>query len=77
MERFLTVPPDLTWEELVLILKSYDYHEIRAGKTSGSRRKFADEEQNIVLLHKPHPANIVKKYVIKQLIENLKEKGKI
>jgi hypothetical protein len=28
-------------------------------------------------LHKPHPVNIVKEYAIKQLIEHLKEKGKI
>ncbi|MBC7417707.1 MAG: type II toxin-antitoxin system HicA family toxin [Pedobacter sp.] len=75
--RFLTVPADLTWDELILILRGYGYQEIRLGKTSGSRRKFVDEEENIVILHKPHPANIVKKYVIKQLIENFKEKGKI
>lgn len=75
--RFLTVPPDFTWEELVLILKFYDYHEIKTGKTSESRRRFADQAQNVILLHKPHPANIVKKYVLRQLIENLEEKGKI
>ena len=75
--RFLTVPADLTWDELILILRGYGYQEIRLGKTSCSRRKFVDEEENIVILHKPHPTNIVKKYVIKQLIENFKEKGKI
>ena len=30
-----------------------------------------------ILLHKPHPSNVIKKYAIKQLIMNLKEKGDI
>lgn len=77
VERFLLVPTDFTWDELVNVLSFYGYVEIIKGKTAGSRRKFADKEKNMILLHKPHPANIVKKYAIKQVIENLKEKGKI
>ncbi|HEX8356063.1 MAG TPA: type II toxin-antitoxin system HicA family toxin [Segetibacter sp.] len=77
IERFLLIPKDLTWEELVTVLSSYGYKEIKKGKTGGSRRKFVDEIQNVISLHKPHPANVVKPYVIRQVIESLNEKGKI
>lgn len=71
IDRFLSIPSDFTWDELQQLLKSFGYKEIKVGKTAGSRRKFIDNDNNIILLHKPHPANIVKKYVIRQLIENL------
>lgn len=75
--RFLSMPADLTWDEIVTVLKFYGYIEINTGKTAGSRKRFVDGTCHIMLLHKPHPAKIVKKYAIKQVIENLKEKGKI
>ncbi|HNL82125.1 MAG TPA: type II toxin-antitoxin system HicA family toxin [Chitinophagaceae bacterium] len=77
IERFLSVPSDFTWNELVKLLSQYGYTEFNKGKTAGSRRKFADENNNIILLHEPHPAKVVKKYAIRQILENLKEKGKI
>lgn len=77
IERFLSIPSDLTWDELVKVLSYYGYGEFTKGKTAGSRRKFADDHKNIILLHKLHPANIVKKYAIRQVIETLKEQGKI
>ena len=78
VERFLLIPKDLTWEELMTILSFYGYQEIKKGKTGGSRRKFSDDDKNVIgFLHKPHSVNIVKEYAIKQLIEHLKEKGKI
>ena len=77
LQRLLSVPKDLTWEELVKILSQFGYEELKKGKTGGSRRKFADEKHNIIILHKPHPGNIVKEYAIKQVIVQLKEKGHI
>lgn len=75
-DRFLSVPLDFTWDELVKLLAFYGYKEINTGKTSGSRRRFADGH-SIILLHKPHPSNIVKKYAIRQIIETLEQNGKI
>ena len=75
--RLLSVPRDLTWEELTKILGQFGFAELRKGKTGGSRRKFADEKKNVIILHKPHPGNIVKEYAIKQVITQLKEKGYI
>ncbi|HEX9509842.1 MAG TPA: type II toxin-antitoxin system HicA family toxin [Puia sp.] len=77
IQRLLAIPKDLTWEELVKILAQFGYSELKKGKTGGSRRKFADDKKNIIILHKPHPGNIVKEYVIKQVTWHLKEKGHI
>ena len=77
LQRLLSIPKDFTWEELVKILVQFGYAELKKGKTGGSRRKFADEKKNIIILHKPHPGNIVKEYALKQVITQLKEKGHI
>ncbi|MDB5192255.1 MAG: hypothetical protein JWQ96_1818 [Segetibacter sp.] len=75
--RLLSKPKDLTWDELIKILASFGYEEIKKGKTGGSRRRFVDHNNNVIMLHKPHPLNIVKPYVIKQVIEHLQERGQI
>lgn len=77
LQRLLSNPKDFTWDELVKILSIYGYTEIKKGKTGGSRRKFADENKNIISLYKPHPSNIIKEYAIKEVIAHLKEKGHI
>ncbi len=75
--RFLSIPKDFTWDELVKVLSSYGYTEMKNTKTGGSRRKFVDNDKNILSLHKPHPSAIVKSYAIKQVIETLQERGQI
>jgi hypothetical protein len=77
LQRLLSVPRDFTWEELVKLLGVFGYVELKKGKTGGSRRKFADENKNVIILHKPHPGNIVKEYAIRQIITQLKDKGYI
>lgn len=75
VEKFKSVPADLTWAELTTILGILGFKEISSGKTSGSRCKFMNKNKVILIFHKPHPGNIVKKYVIEQTLENLMEKG--
>lgn len=77
LERLLSYPKDFTWDELESILFHFGYLEYKQGKTSGSRRKFADANKNIISFHKPHPGNILKAYVIKEVIAHFKEKGHI
>ena len=77
LQRLLSIPKDFTWEELVKILAHFGYYELKTGKTGGSRRKFTDVKKNIIILHKPHPGNIVKEYSIRQVALHLKEKGLI
>lgn len=75
LQRLLSFPSDFTWEELIKILIHFGYAELKKGKTGGSRRKFADSKNNIIILHKPHPGNIVKVYALKQVVWHLREKG--
>lgn len=77
IERLLSKPTDFTWEELIKILAHFGYKELKTGKTGGSRRKFADETKSLIVLHEPHPRNILKRYQIDLVIAELKEKGKI
>lgn len=75
--RFLCRAKDLTWKELVLVLRFYGYEALPPGKTGGSRIKFSDQRKRIISLHKPHLTPIVKLYVIEQIISTLKENGQI
>jgi hypothetical protein len=75
--RFKTRPRDFTWDELVRLLHYLGYGEITAGKTSGSRYRFMDESSHKLKFHRPHSDSAVKMYVIDDLIEKLKQVGKI
>jgi len=75
LQRLLSIPRDFTWAELVTLLAYFGFEELKKGKTGGSRRKFADAQKRIIILHKPHPGNIVKEYALRQVIEHLKDKG--
>ena len=48
INKFLNKPKDLTYEELVQIMKFYGYVEIATGKTSGSRKKFKNKANDII-----------------------------
>jgi len=73
-ERFQSKPKDFSWEELAVLLIKLGYKQLEG---NGSRVKFIDKENNIINLHKPHPKNIVKEYLIKQVSDHLKERGKL
>lgn len=73
IQKFLNNPKDLTWDELIKILNYYGFEELKTGKTGGSARKFENKNGIPINIHKPHPKNIVKEYVIKLIINALKE----
>lgn len=77
IKRFLTLPKDFTWDEAKTMLISLGYSLRNKGKTSGSRVIFVCEGRKPLLLHKPHPGNIMKEYILRQLLQNLKEEGLI
>lgn len=77
-QRVLSVPSDLTYDELKNFLNIYEYNEDTRGKTSGSRVKFFRESDfAVIFLHKPHPENIIGKKALRAVIDNLKERGDI
>lgn len=71
IERFKTMPSDFHYDELVRLIGYYGFEEVRKGKTAGSRVKFANEDQIPIILHKPHPTGIMKRYQLKQIKEIL------
>ena len=77
LQRLLSVPKDFTWDEMIKVLGLLGFVELKKGKTGGARRKFSDGVKNVIILHKPHPGNIVKEYALRQVIAQLKDKGYI
>ncbi|MCX6148356.1 MAG: type II toxin-antitoxin system HicA family toxin [Candidatus Kapabacteria bacterium] len=76
LKRLLSLPKDFTYNELKLLLVSFNYIEYTLGKTSGSRVAFYNKSNNhIIRLHKPHPSNILKRYQINLIIEELNKNG--
>lgn len=73
LSRFLKVPPnkDLTFDELQALLFAFGYEKIEG---AGSAVKFYNKEKDsLINLHKPHPSNILKIYLVKQIQNKLKE----
>jgi len=75
LERFLSIPADYSWDELVTLVGSYGFDEDT--KSGGSRRCFISAKGWKMFLHKPHPGNIVKRYAIRQVKDALVEFGLI
>ena len=74
--RLTSGPKDFTYQELVTLLTSMGYIEDQKGKTSGSRVCFIQEtSKHIISIHRPHPSNVLKRYQIVQLIDELTKIG--
>lgn len=69
--RFLAMPSDFHYDEMVKLLGYFGFKEVKKGKTSGSRAKFMNDENVPLMMHKPHPTGILKKYQLKQIKEVL------
>jgi hypothetical protein len=77
VDRLKSQPKDFTFEEAERLLTLFGYTKSNKGKTSGSRVMFIDEQKRKILLHKPHPGNILKTYALKDIIEKLIRNGNI
>lgn len=73
IERFRRCPTDFTFDELQRLLEGFGYVRCEKGHTSGSRVIFKSKDKRPIMLHKPHPGNIVKTYALKQVYDELKE----
>ena len=74
-ERFLKMPSDFTFDEMQQLLAGYGYEKGNKGRTSGSRVIFKNGDKRPIMLHNPHPGNIVKGYAMLQVYNDLKEAG--
>jgi hypothetical protein len=76
LQRFLSKPKDFTFEELSRLLKSFGYKEAKRGKTSGSRVTFYNAKlDDMIKFHRPHPSQIMKQCYLREIQQQLKEKG--
>ncbi|MCF8297681.1 MAG: type II toxin-antitoxin system HicA family toxin [Saprospiraceae bacterium] len=71
IDRFLKMPKDFHFDEMVKLLGYFEFTHVKKGKTSGSRVKFVNPSGTLILLHKPHPNGIMKIYQLKQIKEKL------
>lgn len=77
-ERLFSRPKDYTYSEAKALLSQLGFEEFNKGRTSGSRVKFyRADDQRIILLHKPHPGDVMSIGAIKYLAAQLEEMGEI
>ena len=75
IERLLGRPKDFTWEEACTLMRQCDF---AMQSWSGSARMFTHRTtKQRVRLHEPHPRNTLLPYMVKELIEALKDAGEI
>lgn len=73
LKKFLAKPikKDLTFDELTTLLIACGFIKIEG---TGSAVKFYSKSKDILInLHKPHPNNVLKTYLVKQIQEKIKE----
>jgi len=75
IQRFLSKPTDFSWSELKSLLEGLGYEQASSGKTGGSRVKFLHPVKPPIILHKPHPIPVLKRYQVEQILEFLKKEG--
>lgn len=72
IKRFRTQPRDFTFDEVVTLFLGCGFTLENKGSTSGSRVKFYNEiDQNSYIMHKPHPSNIIKGYMMRNILNYL------
>lgn len=76
VERLNSLPKDYTFTEARSLLKYLGYEEDQKGSTSGSKVRFVRGSSRISL-HKPHPGDVMKYYMVKLLRDFLVEQGDI
>lgn len=71
-DRIKSKPKDYTYTEAKNLLSQLGFEEFQKGKTSGSRVKFyREKDQKVILLHKPHPDDVMKPGAVRDLVEFL------
>lgn len=71
LTKFLENPTrsDLTFGDLKIVMNKFGFV---MQERAGSRVAFTKEGEQPIMLHKPHPGNELKQYIVKQLQERLR-----
>lgn len=76
--RLKSLPKDYTYNEAKALLKNLGFEEMSKGRTSGSRVMFFRRCDTVkILLHKPHPEDVMDVAAVKELSKKLIELGEI
>lgn len=76
LKRLQSKPKDFTYEELKMILNNLGFIQNNKGKTSGSKIEFENRKIEMkICLHRPHPSNIIKPYIINNVLDKLRKGG--
>ncbi|MCL2578709.1 MAG: type II toxin-antitoxin system HicA family toxin [Oscillospiraceae bacterium] len=75
-QRLLSKPKDFSYQELIALLLYFSYKEDNVGKTSGSAVRFINEKTgHAIRIHKPHPDSVLKAYVVRTVVYELRKEG--
>ena len=67
--KLKTNPKTFSFDDAESLLGYFTYYRSNKGKTSGSRVMFTSDRYRLkILLHKPHPGDIMKLYAVRQLL---------
>ena len=78
VQWLLSLPADYSYSEARALALRFGYIEQNKGSTSGSRVIFfRPYDKRKILLHKPHPGDIMKKYAVRQFLDRLIENGDV
>ena len=72
IKRFRALPRDFSFEEVESLFQGFGFVLVNKGSTSGSRIKFFNKvDKNAYIMHKPHPSNIIKGYIMRDILNFL------
>ena len=74
-ENLKSRPKVFDWSDMTRVLLSLGYTERVGGKTSGSRVRFIHKTAAPIVLHRPHPGNEMKQYMVKFVADMLEGEG--
>jgi hypothetical protein len=78
IEKLLRLPQNFTYDEMVALLKSFGYIAEERGRSSGSAIMFFNQNLNDkIMFHKPHPQKELKRYILKMVLEKLKNNNMV
>ena len=71
-KRFLQMPNDFTFEEMCALFAGFGYTLDNKGSTSGSRIRFRKGPGVYIDIHRPHPGNTMREWMMKAVYYHLK-----
>jgi hypothetical protein len=78
IKRFRALPKDFTFDEMIRLFGAFGFEVDNKGGTSGFRLALINRDKGLSYnMHRPHPDNTIKMYVMRQVMEFMVENGLI